>query len=102
MNFKVSKKDVPLILEELLIFKLKVSEQTKKINYLYEFPNMMIEWADRKGFVSLGLYGTIVEMNHELYDRDIEQHKKTLQSFSKYQELFREEFRKIKELYEKK
>jgi len=102
VNFKVDKKEVPALLQELLQFKEKVSSMTKKINYLYYFPNICIEWTHRKGFVSIGLYGTIVDFNHELYVRDIEQYRRTLQSFSKYQELFRKEYHKIKDIYEEK
>lgn len=100
MNFKVDKKDVPVILQEFIQFKEKVSSMTKKINYLYELPNICIEWVHRKGFVSLGLYGNIVEINSELYSCDIG--KGTLQSFSKYQDVFRKEYYRVKELYEKK
>lgn len=103
MEFRIQKRDLYIVVDELMKFKSKVSPMTKKINYLYEFPNICIEWdGDRRGFVSLGLYGDTIVYNSGLYDRDIEQHKKTLQSFAKYQDLFRKEFYKLRELFEKK
>jgi hypothetical protein len=101
MQFKVPKDKVPEVKEELLKFHAKVSSMTKKIEHYFEHPNILVEWVDRKGFVSLGLYGDIVLFKSCVYSQFIMASEGILRSFAKYQTMFQQEFDKLKEYEEK-
>lgn len=102
MQFEVSKEKAVDVREELLKFHSEVSGMTKKIEHNFEYPNCVIEWVDRKGFVSLGLYGTTVQYSSQIFSQFIMASEGILRSLTKYQTLFQQEFDKLKEEYEEK
>lgn len=102
MQFEVSKEKAVDVREELLRFHSEVSGMTKKIEHNFEYPNCVIEWVDRKGFVSLGLYGTVVQFRSCVFSQFVMASPGILRSLTKYQTIFQQEFDRLKEEFEEK
>jgi hypothetical protein len=102
MQFKIPKEKAVEVREELLKLHMKVSTMSTKIEHNFAYPNCVIEWVDRKGFVSLGLYGTTVQFRSCVFSQFVMASEGILRSLTKYQTLFQQEFDKLKEEYEEK